>query len=303
VTASRAAGPAAIVLALLAFGGAVTLQAARDGQYPRGGSVTRSLLYVQSGSALQRLALEFDALASDVYWIRAIQHFGRERLAEGREPTYELLYPLLDITTSLDPYFTIAYRFGAIFLSEEYPGGPGRPDLAMKLLEKGIAAEPRKWEYYHDLGFVHYWHLRDYTAAASWFQRAAEQPDAPNWLDPLAAAMLNAGGDRASARFVWTQLLQSEEAWLRRAAVWRLRQLDALDQIDQLEQVVRRYWPPEGGRYSWEQLVRLRVLRGIPVDPAGTVYALDPATGEVSVAAGSALQPMPGEARQVLEPR
>ena len=34
------------------------------------------------------------------------------------------------MATGLDPYFNIAYRFGAIFLSESKPDGPGRPDLA-----------------------------------------------------------------------------------------------------------------------------------------------------------------------------
>lgn len=299
----RAAGWWMIGVAVLAFAGAATLQARRDARYARGTEDLEGLVYIQSGTAVKRLALEFDALASDVYWIRAIQHFGRERLARDRRaPTYDLLYPLLDITTSLDPYFTIAYRFGAIFLSEQYPGGPGRPDLALKLLEKGIAAEPEKWEYYHDVAFVHYWHRRDFKAAAAWFQRASEQPDAPIWLEPLAAAMLNAGGDRSSARFVWTQLLQSEEAWLRGAAVWRLQQLDALDQIDRLQQLVSRYPPPDG-RYSWDWLVRRRGLRGIPVDPAGAPYALDPATGAVSVSPDSPLQPMPAEHRQVLAPR
>ena len=35
------------------------------------------------------------------------------------------------------PDFNIAYRFGAIFLSEPKPAGPGRPDLAEKLLAQG----------------------------------------------------------------------------------------------------------------------------------------------------------------------
>ena len=56
---------------------------------------------------------------------------------------YALLYPLLDITTTLDPLFNIAYRFGAIFLAEAYPAGAGRPDLAIALLEKGIARPTR----------------------------------------------------------------------------------------------------------------------------------------------------------------
>src|SRR5436190_507462 len=80
------------------------------------------------------------------------QHFGQERLSppEHRR-TYALLYPLLDLTTTLDPYFSIAYRFGAIYMGEAYPGGPGRPDLAVALLKKGLAAQPDKWQYMMDL--------------------------------------------------------------------------------------------------------------------------------------------------------
>ena len=291
----RASGLLVPGVGVVALAGAIALQTARDRSYPREAHAGQRLLYVNSGAALRRLALEFDALASDVYWIRALQHFGGERLAAARTRSYDLLYPLLDITTTLDPYFTIAYRFGAIFLSEEYPGGPGRPDQAIALLRKGIAAQPEKWQYHHDIGFVQYWHLRDFKSAASWFQSAAAQPNAPNWLDPLAAAMLNAGGDRASARLVWGQMLQSEEEWLRRNAARRLQQLDALDQVDQLQQIVRRFPPSEGERYSWEYLVRRGILRGIPADPTGSAYLLDPASGTVSVAADSALQPMPSQ--------
>ena len=138
------------------------LQAGRDAAYPRGSAPSERLLYTRSGTAVKRLALEFDALAADVYWIRAIQHYGGDRLARRSDAgSYELLQPLLDLTTTLDPFFTIAYRFGAIFLSEAPPGGPGRPDQAIALLEKGIAAQPEKWQYFHDIAFVHYWHLHD----------------------------------------------------------------------------------------------------------------------------------------------
>ena len=102
---------------------------------------TERILYVRSGAALKRIVLGFDALAADVYWIRAIQHYGGDRLTGPAQATkYQLLYPLLDITTTLDPYFNIAYRFGAIFLSEAYPGGPGRPDQSVALLRKGLVA-------------------------------------------------------------------------------------------------------------------------------------------------------------------
>ena len=45
--------------------------------------------------------------------------------------SFDGLYPLLDITTTLDPRFNIAYRFGAIFLSAKYPEGADSPQLAV----------------------------------------------------------------------------------------------------------------------------------------------------------------------------
>jgi hypothetical protein len=289
-----------LVGAAIALASAITLQAARDRAYPRDQRADEQLLYVSSGAALNRITLAFDALAADVYWIRAIQHYGGDRLAGPKAAAkYQLLYPLLDITTTLDPYFNIAYRFGAIFLSEASPGGPGRPDQSVALLRKAIVAMPHKWQYYHDIGFVYYWRLHDYQTAALWFQRAAEKPNAPNWLPPLAASMLARGQDRTAARFLWQQIAKSEEAWLRQSAQRALVQLDALDQIDQLESLVNRFPPPAGERYSWPLLIAKRVLKGIPVDPAGTPYEIDPATGRVQVSQTSPLYPMPEEPRRL----
>jgi tetratricopeptide (TPR) repeat protein len=290
-------GWALVAGAVAALAAAIALQVARDRQYPRAVREERAVLYVRSGEAMRRIALAFDALAADVYWIRAIQHYGGDRLAQHRQRKYELLYPLLDITTTLDPYFNIAYRFGAIFLSEAYPGGPGRPDQAITLLRKGLAAQPENWRYYHDIGFVYYWQLRDMEAAARWFRLAAAQPDAPNWLEPLAATILLEGGDRASARFLLQQILKSEEEWLQRMATRGLMQVDALDAIAQLQHIVGRFPPPEGQRYSWEYLVGRRLLRGIPVDPTGTPFDVDPVTGTVSVSTRSDLYPMPAPRR------
>jgi hypothetical protein len=272
---------------------AVLLQIARDAAYSRDEQQTRSILYVRSGPSLQRIALDYDALFADVYWIRAIQYYGGNRLSASGNKKYELLYPMLDIATSLDPYFNIAYRFGAIFLSEGYPGGPGRPDQAIALLRKGIAAQPTKWQYYHDVAFVYYWQLRDMEAAARWFRLAAAQPGAPNWLEPVAATMLIQGGDRASARFLLQQILKSEEPWLRRMASRGLLQVDALDAMDQLQAIVRHFPPPPGTAHSWDRLIRQRVLSMVPVDPTGAPFELDPHTGAVTLSSKSELFPLP----------
>jgi hypothetical protein len=285
--------PAAIACIVVCMAAAIALQVGRDRTYAGAARETERLLYVRSGAAVSRLTLDFDALAADLYWIRAIQHYGGDRLSRTRERKYELLAPLLDLTTTLDPYFTIAYRFGAIFLSEAPPGGPGRPDQAIELLRKGIAAQPGKWQYFHDIAFVHYWHRRDVRTAAEWFRRAAAQPDAPNWLQPLAAGILTAGNDRASARFLWNEILKSEEKWLRDNAARSLGQLDTLDLIDQLQPIVHRYPPAPGGTYSWDALVRRRVLKMAPFDAAGTPLDIDPQSGAITVSTKSPLWPMP----------
>ena len=273
---------------------AISLQAFRDRTYARDTADAEPLLYVRSPAAASRIALGFDALAADVYWIRALQHYGAQRLAPAGEPRgFPLLYPLLDLTTTLDPYFNIAYRFGAIFLSEAPPGGPGRPDLAVQLLRKGLAAQPGKWQYHHDIGFVHYWAMRDPVAAAEWFRRAAEQPNAPNWLLPVAAAMLTQGTDRRSARHLWRQILDANEPWLRQRAERALLQIDAMDEIDALEAVVAAIPRQAHEPVQWTDLLRARRLRGIPVDPTGIPYELDPQTGRVRVSERSALFPMP----------
>jgi hypothetical protein len=282
-----------VAVAVVAFAAAIGLQIARDRSYSAGQRETERMLYVRSGSTAQRAALAFQAVAADIYWIRAIQHYGGDRLSPERSRRYELLAPLLDLTTALDPYFTIAYRFGAIYLSEPYPGGPGSPDEAIALLKKGLTVQPTKWQYFHDIAFVYYWHKLDPVTASEWFKKAGEQPRAPNWLGPVAANMLIEGGDRRAARWLWSQIRQSEEPWLQKSAERTLHQLDALDAIDQLQDIVRKFPPPAGTPYSWEYLVRARALTALPLDPGGVLFALDPDTGEVSLAQTSPLFPLP----------
>jgi tetratricopeptide (TPR) repeat protein len=292
------AGVTAIAILMTAI---VALQMVRERRYAETESA-QQILYVSSPAVLTRLALSYDAIVADLYWIRAIQHYGGTRLSNRPDKSYDLLYPLLDLTTSLDPYFTIAYRFGAFFLSEKKPGGAGRPDLAIKLLSKAMAAQPDRWEYPHDIGFVHY---RDgeYGQAADWFERAAETTGAQKageradiWLRPLAANTLAAGGDTKSSRVIYEHLLDSEAAWLREDAARRLKKLDAIDQIAELERRTHAYAQQfADGELRWEDLVRAGFLRFVPLDPAGYPYVLNPWWGDVTVSEDSPIWPLPTE--------
>ena len=253
--------------------------------------------YVRSPAAMSRMVLSYDALAADIYWLRAIQHYGGTKRSTDPNRNYDQLYPLLDMTTSLDPRFKIAYRFGGIFLAEPWPNGAGRADLAVSLLEKGLRADPARWEYAQDLGFVYYWWYRDYARAAEWFERGGDIEGGPNWLKPLAAVTLSQGGSRASSRRLWQEVLAGADVeWLRRSAVQRLRQLDVMDQLDALGLLVDRYTRRAGhAPRSWQDLVRSGDLPGIPVDSEGHAFLLDPSDAKPQLDPQSPLSPLPTE--------
>ena len=282
-----------VVLLIVLMGAAVGLQAIHD----RGGgapaSTSASLLYVRSPEVMKRFALSYESLLADIYWVRAVQYYGSMKLSSDPDKQYDLLYPLLDLTTSLDARFSVAYYFGSIFLAEPPPGGPGRPDLAIALLEKGLRAQPQKWELAQAIGFVHYWSRQDYEAAAGWFARAAEFPNAPTWMASLAAVTLAEGGRLESSRLIWQRIAQdSEDEWFRAEAGRRLRQLDAMDQLDALQQAVSAFEQRAGRPASgWDDLRAAGYLTGTPADPAGTPYRLE--SGVVGLGSASSLGPLP----------
>ena len=158
---------------------------------------TERLLYLRSGKAADRLMLSFDALAADVYWIRAIQHYGRDRKTVATPDRFELLQPLLDLTTTLDPHFNIAYRFGAIFLALEPPNGPGRADQAIALLEKGLAEIRRAGSTRTTSGSSTTGTRGDYAAAARLVRARRGDARRAGVDRPLAAMTRREGGDRA----------------------------------------------------------------------------------------------------------
>jgi hypothetical protein len=312
---SRLGTLAATLAAILLLGSSAAVQAVREARYPPQPAVQNDGLYLTSGATARRLSLGYGALSADLYWIRAIQYYGDVKLSlEHTKPgapessasstsAYPLLYPMLDLTTSLDPQFNIAYRFGAIFLAEPYPGGAGRPDLAIALLQKGLVARPDKWEYMEDIGFVNYWWRHDYRAASEWFDRASRIDDAPWFLRSLAATTLAEGGDRRSSRTMWEAIRASAEVdWLKRDAERRLMQLDVMDFIPTLQAAVDRVASTTGtAPRNWDSLVGARVIPGTPVDPTKTPYDIDE-SGKVILSPQSPLYPLPDEPQRIASP-
>jgi hypothetical protein len=250
------------------------------------------------------MALSFKSVLADVYWIRTIQYFAATRL-KGRQTTgQDLLYPLLDITTSLDPAFNIAYRFGAIFLAEGRDRGLGHPELAIQLLDKGFANNPRSGSTCTTRPSSITGRIEDARTAAHWFAEAGKVPGSAEWLPGLSGYMLAQGGDRRSSRFLFQQILQSgEHEYMKKTAAWRLAQLDILDLIDQVDAVLDRYARTTGSAArGWDALVAGGWLRGVPVDPDGRPLAIDPSTGRATLDPASTYFPLPDEPPPAVRP-
>ncbi|HVZ17915.1 MAG TPA: hypothetical protein VG897_12405 [Terriglobales bacterium] len=268
----------AVMLAL--FTGSVFLSRALDRQWPE--SHLEDVLYIPSAKALKRMSLGYNGLLADIYWTRAVQYFGWRH--KHRATDYRLLYPLLDITTELDPHLIVAYRFGATFLAQEPPDGAGQPDKAAELIKRGIEANPDDWHLYYDLGFLEAVERNDYAAAEEAFKKGSELPHAHPFLRVLAANMAQHGGDLATARLMWeTTYASTDDPALKMNAEMHLKALEVDETVPKLEEVVRQYKKKTGTLpASFLTLVQAGWLSRIPIDPLGHPYKLLP-DGRVEV--------------------
>ncbi len=254
-----------------------------DHRPPANTAVEEDKLYVTTAVA-DRLSLGFKGLVADWYWMRSLQYVGRKivglpddvQLDNLGQLNLKLLAPLLDAATSLDPQFMEPFQYAAMVLP-----GVDR-DAAIRILKKGIAANPHAWRLHHNLGFI-YWQQKDFNAAREAYDQGARVPGAPPWMEAMKARMANEGGSRDTAREIYTRIYeQAADDNVKEMARRRLLQLDSMDERDVFRRVMEAYRSKVGRCPStWRDLESvLRALRvrvdatGAPLDPAGTAYVL-----------------------------
>jgi hypothetical protein len=274
------------VLLVLSMGALFGVQRQIDRQMD-GASKIGEVLYVRTGTTLRALCLGNEGLMADIYWTRVVQYFGRGHL-EGAETRYELLAPLLRITTDLDPQLIIAYRFGAIFLMTNRPVGAGDPQSALRLLRRGIVANPDYWRFWQDLGFVYYWELHDYKSAAKMFTVGSGRPGAPFWLKALAGTVAAKGGDLQTSRFLWSEIYSHADTdAVRKTAEAHLASLKARVDMNVLDDFLEIYRKKTGHpAQSFNELIYSGLIRGEPKDPSGVPYVIGP-DGHAALGEGS----------------
>jgi len=264
-----------LVLLPLGFAGVWLLQQRIDGQRAALHQ-ERDELVLRSGKLLKAMSLEYAPLMADIYWTRVVQYYGDKRTRH--DPNFELLWPLLDVTTTLDPNLLVAYRFGSTFLSEPSPRGAGHPELGIELLERGIKVNPDYWRFYEDLGFIYYFELKDYAKASAAFAEGSKNPDAQIWMKIMAARIAAEGESLQTSIFLWNEVYQTaKDPQVKANALTHLQLLGVEQDCKQLDALADEFLKRTGRRPSRVgELVQAGLLQRVPVDPAGFPYVFGP---------------------------
>jgi tetratricopeptide (TPR) repeat protein len=274
MSGSRKVTATASVVLLFCLAGSVLLLRRLD--QVRATATLEEVLYLNSPKWVKRLSLGYDGLLADIYWTRAVQYFGSHHVAKAKD--YNLLHPLLEITTALDPKLIVAYQFGANFLGSKPPLGAGQPDKAVALLEYGIRNNSDNWKLYYELGFFYYMEKKDYAKAAEAFERGTKVANAHPVLRVLAAQMAQHAGEIETSRMLWqATYATTQDGLIRQNAIEHLKALQVDEDVTRLEEAVANY-RQQTGRFptTMSDLARAGLIRGTPMDPTGRPYQLMP---------------------------
>jgi len=246
-----------------------------------------------NGKTARRISLGFNGLMADWYWMRSLQYVGKKILSQPGDVALDdlsklnlkLLAPLLDTATTLDPEFLDPYEYAAIVLPAV------DVQEAIRITQKGIAANPNAWRLYQHLGYI-YWQQGNYRAASETYGRGAQIPGVPPWMLAMKAKMVADGGSRDTAREIYTRMFeQSADEQVKDIARKHVWLLDSLDQRDILNRWLKSYRDRVGRcPTAWTDLAESfrseyfpHDAYGSPVDPTGVPYILKPGTCEVQL--------------------
>jgi tetratricopeptide (TPR) repeat protein len=202
----------------LLFGLVVPLQ--RQAPVLGGAGLEDRVLLLPPPAALRVASLGFHGAAADAVWLLTIQYIGGHLASDRRFPE---LKRLVETVVELDPHFVEAYTLGALFLS--YSAG----DIAgaISLLDRGVRANPTRWEIPYNLARTYYLDLKDYRQALHWFEVTDRLPGRPHYVPRFVARLYAATGERETALELWRAMRGAATSdWVREIAEREIAKLE-----------------------------------------------------------------------------
>jgi tetratricopeptide (TPR) repeat protein len=209
-------------------------------------------------------ALIFDVLT---YFGSLVEH---NKTKVEIPPDYQAMSRMLHASVKLDPYNMDAYYFAQSILVWDVK----QVQLANALLDYGM--KYRTWDWYLPFfaGFNSGYFLKDYPGAARYYMRAGELSGNDLFMN-LAGRYLNeAGQSELAIGYLDTMVKGAKNAAIRQTLATRLEAIKAARSIE----LARDAFLKKSGRLpaSVPELVQAGLLPGIPRDPYGGSFYLDP---------------------------
>jgi hypothetical protein len=223
---------------------------------------------------LKITSLDFDGLASDVLYLRALVFYGstydgnKHRKIEEWEFTW--MYNALNASTDLDPYFLDPYFLANGVLTWEAK----KLRETNTMLEKG--SRYRDWDYWLPffLGFNYFYFLDDNAKAAEYLMQAAQKPGADPFFSFFAARLAYKGNRTENAIiFLEGVLKTTKDETMRKDYEIRLETLKAMLDLEKGVKVYKERMGSYPGKLY--NLVEQRIIGRIPEDPYGGEFYID----------------------------
>src|SRR6266571_6379798 len=234
------------------------------------------LLYLPSGKYLRVMALGFDGLLADVLYLWSIQYYGNYDIRDR----YDYLERIYDqVITELDPHYLDPYLIGALIMTTE----ERRPEMALRLLDKGIERNPDQWIMPFEAGFLCYNDLHDYQRAAGYFEKALRAPGVHPLVRRLYAEMYSRAGDKRTSLREWSEIYRtSTDDYVRNVAWNHVHDLKVDLDVADLSDAVGRFRAREARPpRRLQELLRAGLLGELPRDPEDRDYLYDSESGVV----------------------
>ena len=227
--------------------------------------------YLPSGKFLKGAALSFDEVLADLLWIKTIGYFGGHYQTDRN---FQWLKQLLDVTTTLDPYFEDPYEFGGIILAAEL----GDVDGSIEILKKGMDNVPKHHKRYWYLPFFtafnYMYYKGDYQTAAHYLEIAASFPQRPAYLPLLVARLYaNTNDPTVVIPFLEKMLERAVTPDMKKKIKKRIAEIKIKKHLLILTKAQDQY-KKRTGKYPEKltDLVDIGLIPAIPVEPFGGKY-------------------------------
>jgi hypothetical protein len=227
-----------ILLLVIAWGGSTALRAtiidpqheSRLAQRP-----DENVLRSPGRDVLSLVSFEHRLANADITWLAIVQELGRAQ--KVTDAGWDRVERWSEIATDLDRFYFTIYHSAGVTLSV----WGKRLDASNRILKKGLAELPNRWELLMVLGYNAYFIAADAKLGSEYMAAASRIEGSPRYLAALAGRMRYHAGDEYGAEKMLEELIPHLEGLAKQDAEARLAMLRSEDRLHRFDHACATY--------------------------------------------------------------